>query len=123
MVEKSTLSRKIDSRLRSLRTHLDALPWYAERYGSGPAAGAEPDATYDALHYEWRDTLDRFDGAHTWYLAGDMSDEQAERHRQNLALLATQLPLIRQLGLKMPGEALIVVPGVAGEKRAQARRA
>jgi len=106
MVETSTLSRKIDSRLRSLKSHLDALPWYAERYGSGSAGGAEPDANLDALHYEWRDTLDRFEDAHAWYLAGEMSDAQAERHRGNLALLATQIPVIRQLGLGLPSEKL-----------------
>ena len=107
MVEKSTLSRKIDVRLRSIREHLNALDWYAERYGSGPTGGAKPDADFDALHYEWGDTLDRFEGAHSWYLGGDMSDEQAARHRENLALLAAQIPVIRQLGLRLPSDALV----------------
>jgi hypothetical protein len=106
MVEQTTLSRKIDSRLRSLRRRLEALPWYVERYDPTAHLQVGSGADLDALHYEWRDTLDRLDGAHEWYLAGKMSGEQAERHRQNLALLAQHLPAIRQLGLQRPGEAL-----------------
>jgi hypothetical protein len=104
MVEKSTLSRKIDVRLRSIRDHLNALDWYGERFGA--VTSRDNGADWDALEAEWRDTLDRFEGAHAWYLAGDMSNEQAERHRGNLALLATHVPVIRQLGLRLPSEVL-----------------
>lgn len=104
MVEKAPVARRIDVRLRSLHEHLEALSWYAERFGV--AAGPECGSDWDALEAEWRDSLDRFDGAHMWFLAGEMNPEQAERHRQNLALLAESLPLIHQLKIKAPVGAL-----------------
>src|SRR5436305_285784 len=104
MVENPTLSRKMDVRLRSLREHVQALPWYVERFGT------VTDPTYEtewlALEAEWRDTLDRFEWPHERFLAGDLSPEQAERHQRNLELLAASVPLIRRLGLKMPGSSL-----------------
>jgi hypothetical protein len=123
MVEKSALTAKIDSRLRSLRSRLEALPWYAERYGSAPIADEKRDANIDALLYEWHDTLDRFEGAHEWYLAGQMSAEQAHRHRANLALLANQTPVIRQLGLAMPGDDLLAAAKSQPPDPARARPA
>jgi hypothetical protein len=33
--------------------------------------------------------------------------EQADQHRRNLVLLAEQVPVIRQLGLRMPSRALV----------------
>ena len=104
MVEKATLNRKIDVRLRSLRERLDALPWYAERFCT--ATGLDQGADWLALEAEWRDGLDRFDGAHEWFLTGMMSAEQAEKHRQNLTLLARSLPLLRQLKIALPKGAL-----------------
>ena len=115
--------RRIDSRLRSLKGRLEALPWYAERFGSGPTGSATSDANLEALRYELGDTLDRFDGAHAWYLADEMSDEQAERHRQNLALLATRVPAIRQLGLRLPSGDLLAALGSVAAARAEAEPA
>lgn len=108
MVEKSSLSRKIDSRLRSVRSCLEALPWYLERYGDGSETSGRSSGDQVALHYEWGDTFDRLSRAHAWYPDGEMGDEQAERHRENLALLAAQIPVIRQLGLVEPSGALAV---------------
>ncbi len=107
MVEKSTLTRKIDARLRSMRGRIESLSLYAERYGASVNGSAAAGRDLDALHYERLDTLDRLDSAQEWFLAGDMNDEQAERHRRNLLLLAEQVPVIRQLGLKMPNRALV----------------
>ena len=100
MVEKASVARSIDVRLRSLLEQLEALPWYAERFGE--AAGPESGADWDALEAEWRDGLDRFDRLHGWFLAGAMNAEQAERHRQNLALLAESVPLLRDLKIALP---------------------
>jgi hypothetical protein len=104
MVEKTTLTRKIDVRLRSLRERLEALPWYAERFGS--VTSRDNGADWLALEAEWRDGLDRFDRVHEWFLAGVLNAEQAERHRQNLALLAESTPLLRQLRIALPKGAL-----------------
>ena len=100
MVEKATLNRKIDIRLRSLRERLEALPWYAERFVT--PNGVDEGADWLALEAEWRDGLDRFDGAHAWFLNGVLNAEQAERHRQNLALLAESVPLLRDLKIALP---------------------
>jgi hypothetical protein len=100
MVEKATLNRKIDVRLRSLRKRLEALPWYAERFCT--ATGLDQGADWIALEAEWRDGLDRFDGAHEWYLSGMLDAEQADKHRQNLLLLAESVPFLRDLKIALP---------------------
>lgn len=100
MVEKATLTRRIDVRLRSLHEQIEALPWYAERFCT--AAGLDQGADWLALEAEWRDGLDRFDRVHAWFLAGELSAEQVEKHRRNLALLAESVPLLRQLEIALP---------------------
>jgi hypothetical protein len=102
MVEKTTLTRRIDVRLRSLRERLEALPWYAERFCTATGLDQSQRADWIALEAEWRDGLDRFDWMHAWFLAGDLSAEQAEKHRQNLALLAESVPLLHQLKIALP---------------------
>jgi len=102
LVEKATLNRKIDVRLRSLRERLEALPWYAESLCTATGLDQARQADWLALEAEWRDGLDRFDGAHEWYLSGILSAEQAEKHRQNLALLAQSVPLLHQLKIALP---------------------
>ena len=100
MVEKATLTRRIDVGLRSRRDELEALPWYAERFCT--ASGLDQGADWIALAAEWSDGLDRFDRLHGWFLDGEMNAEQAEKHRQNLTLLAESLPLLRQLEIALP---------------------
>jgi len=106
MVEKATLNRRIDVRLRSLKERLEALPWYAERFVTPNGLDQGQRADWLALEAEWRDGLDRFDRLHGWFLDGEMNAEQAERHRQNLTLLAASLPLIQALKIKAPVGAL-----------------
>lgn len=102
MVENAALNRKIDVRLRSLRDRLEALPWHAERFCTATGLDQSQRADRLALEAEWRDGLDRFDGAHGWFLAGMMNAEQAEKHRQNLVLLAERVPLLHQLQIALP---------------------
>jgi hypothetical protein len=104
MVEKATLARRIDVELRSRRDELEALPWYAERFCT--AGELDQGADWISLAAEWSDGLDRFDRLHGWFLSGEMNAEQAEQHRQNLALLATSLPLLLQLKIALPKGAL-----------------
>lgn len=100
MVEKASIARRIDVRLRALHEQLEALPWYLKRFG--PAAGPRNGADWDALEAEWRDGLDRFERLHGWFLAGELNAEQAEQHRQNLALLSASVPMLRQLNIALP---------------------
>ena len=102
MVEKATLTRKIDVRLRSLKERVEALPWYVERFCTPTGLDQSQRADWIALEAEWRDGLDRFDGAHEWFLTGMLDAEQAERHRQNLALLAESVPLLHRLQIALP---------------------
>ena len=102
MVENATLNRKIDVRLRSLRERLEALPWYADRLCISTGLDQSQQADWLSLEAEWRDGLDRFDGAHKWFVTGMMNAEQAEKHRQNLLLLSESLPLLRQLQIAVP---------------------
>ena len=95
MVEETALSRRIDVRLRTLASRLEVLPMHD---------GAGTDLV--ALDVEWRDTLDRFDQVHAWFVDGEMTRDQAARHRQNLSLLARRLPLVHRLGLAVPRGAL-----------------
>ena|SRR5687768_5317679 len=104
MVEKTTLARKIDIGLRTRLDELEALPWYAERFCT--PTGLNQGADWITLEAEWRDGLDRFDRLHGWFLDGEMSAEQAERHRQALVLLAESVPLLHQLEIALPKGAL-----------------
>lgn len=110
MVNKSALTRKIEVRLSWMRDHFQDLRWHAERYGSTVDGHAASSPDLEALRYEWQDVLDRLEGLHEWFLDGKLSPEQAAQHRQNLALLAAQLPAIRQLGLRMPSCTLVPSP-------------
>jgi len=100
MVEKTPVARRIDVRLRSLHEQVEALPWYAERFVT--PAGLVQEADWFALEAEWRDGLDRLDRLHGWFLDGELNAEQAEQHRQNLALLAEHVPLLHQLQIGLP---------------------
>lgn len=95
MVEETTLSRKIDVRLRTVRGRLDALPLHGE--------AGEGDAALDA---EWHDALDRFDWLHERFVRGELSADQSARHRRNLDLLAERLSLLERLRLAVPRGAL-----------------
>lgn len=108
MVEKAALSRRVEARLRYLREDVEALTWHGQRFGTMPAA--DRGADWIGLEAEWWDTIDRFESVHQWFLDGKLSPEQAAQHRQNLALLAAQLPAIRQLGLRMPSRTLVPSP-------------
>jgi hypothetical protein len=99
-MENATLARKIDVGLRSRLDELDALPWYVDRFCI--TAGLDKGADWIALAAEWCDGLDRFDRLHGWFLDGEMSAEQAEKHRQNLTLLAESIPLLCQLQIATP---------------------
>jgi hypothetical protein len=100
MVEKATLARRIDVGLRSRYAELDALPWYVEQFCT--PNGLNKSADWLGLAAEWSDGLDRFDRLHGWFLDGEMSAEQAEKHRQNLALLAESVPLLHRLQIALP---------------------
>jgi hypothetical protein len=100
MVENTTLTRKINVRLRSLREQVEALPWYGERFGT--VTTRDNGADWSALEAEWRDGLDRFDWLHERFVTGELSADQAEQHRRNLALLAEHIALLRQLRLALP---------------------
>ena len=90
MIDESLWTRKIDVRLRNIRTDLAALNWYATRYPAGAGGDVEADPNFDAFRYEWRDTLDRFEGAHKWFLASRMSEQQVEQHQTNLRCLLSR---------------------------------
>src|SRR6266498_3022545 len=100
MVEKTTLSRKIDVRLRSMRDHLDALPDYWKRFCV--AADRASNVEFHAFEAEWRDTRDRFEWLHEQFEHGQLSPDQAVKHQQNLALLKKQMPVLIELDLAMP---------------------
>jgi hypothetical protein len=51
--------------------------------------------------------FDRFEGAHEWFLNGLMDVQQADQHRANLSLLRKHIPLLKQLGLRLPGGSLL----------------
>lgn len=92
MVDETTLSRKIDARLGTLASRLDALPIHD---GTGTDLAA--------VEAEWRDALDRFDWMHERFTHGELTPDQAARHRHNLSLLAERLPMLHRLGLATPG--------------------
>ena len=100
MVEKTPVARRIDVRLRSLHEQIEAFSWYAERFVT--PVGLVQEGDWFALEAEWRDGRDRFERLHQWFLNGELSAEQAEKHRQNLALLAESVPLLRQLQIALP---------------------
>src|SRR6266496_3384801 len=104
MAEKTALARKIDVRLRSIRGQLEALGPHRARFG--PLAAGDHGPDWDALEVEWRDTLHRLEWMHERFVQGEVSPAQANQHRQNLALLKKQMPVLRQLALDLPSGSL-----------------
>lgn len=113
MVEKASLSRKIDVRLRSLGERFEALAYYAGRFG--PLARDDRGADWYALEAEWQDTLHRLEWVHELHERGELTPRQAKQHRQNIRLLRSRLPLLTQLGLAVPGGAIAAWIDTAGE--------
>jgi len=104
MAQTYALKDRIDARLRSMRNRLEALPLHEEQFGSP----VRPDMRVElaALEEEWRDGLDRLDWLHQHFVHGEMSPEQAQKHRQNLGLLKKYQPILVKLGLALPTGAL-----------------
>jgi len=104
MAKKYALKDRIDAGLRSMPRRLQELPFYEQRFSEAP--GSETRVERYALEEDWCDGLDRFESLHEHFTHGEMSPEQAQKHRQNLVLLKKYQPILVKLGLAVPTGAL-----------------
>jgi hypothetical protein len=104
MAKTYALKDRIDAGLRSMPRRLQELPFYEQRFNEAP--DSETRVERSALEAEWLDGLHRFESLHEHFVHGEMNPEQAQKHRQNLALLKMYLPILVKLGLAIPSGAL-----------------
>ncbi|MBA2449611.1 MAG: hypothetical protein H0V51_16445 [Chloroflexi bacterium] len=112
MATKATLSEDIDFYLRSIRVNVEALPRVEQRWSDPevPAFVTPDDLLADRVSFrdEWRDLMDRLESRlHRPFLAGHMSDAQADAYRALLSLIDAMLPLMGRMRLKPPPPAVL----------------
>jgi hypothetical protein len=112
MATKTTLSDDVDFHLRSVRANVEALPRVEQRWNDAnvPAFVTPDDLLADRTSFrdQWRDLMDRLEARlHRPFLAGRMSDAQADAYRALLSLIDAMLPRMGRVRLKPPSPVVL----------------
>lgn len=99
----SVLAERIDHNLRIVVSDLTGLPMLDVDWEEARSrAETSWDLDWDGRELEWRDIAARIERVSRQYQDGEMSDEQAQRYRDLVALLQETVPILRWLKWWIP---------------------
>ena len=99
MVATADVARRIDADLQILLAEAEYLPQIDADVSAGHTAGID----MDVFSMEWRNLMAILESLDGEFRAGMMSAEQAGRYRTLRRELRAARPIMRRLGLEVPG--------------------
>jgi hypothetical protein len=104
MATTSELAERIDNDLHFAMCDLTDLPMLEADWEEARNQGDNTFwlADWSGRELEWRDMVSRIERVSRQYQDGDMSEEQAQRYREMVAVLRESVPILRRLKWWIP---------------------
>lgn len=103
MATTSELTERIDHNLHIVVCDLTDLPMLDADWEEARSRGETSwELDWDGRELEWRDMAARIERLSYQYQDGDMSEQQAQRYREMVALLRESVPILRRLKWWIP---------------------